>query len=132
MAVFEIADGDNDSADIRTMTVPTGSITKGAFYAIGNLLGFALQTLPEVAAANQPSNYNTDREIEFAYVVKCKKVWAAKATGAIAAGTTLYYDSAGSVVTTESTGSFKCGTSAGGAASADTRILMDFDGTLNA
>lgn len=86
-------------------TAPAGGTVSGRLYIVGTMFGVALTS----AAAGQP------------YTIGLGEVWdLPKATGAIAQGATVYWDTTNLNITTTATNNTKVGVAEFAALSADT------------
>lgn len=128
MAVFTLQ-SDSHVADVRDMYTPSGGVTQGEFIVNGVTRGFAFATVP-ASGLTTPAVYNSDAEQQYAWVVKADKVLALKDASTFAAGSRVYYDSTAAKVTTDSTGNVPIGSAHTGAATGDTTVLIEFNGTL--
>lgn len=130
MAVFTLQ-SDIALATKITADTPSGGVTQGSFQSYNSINGFALVTAPQsLTTIGTAGTYESTNEQEYTLIVKADKVLALKVTGAITQGQKVYYDSGEAKVGTGATGSTACGWCVKDAASADTTVLIKFDGEI--
>lgn len=119
-----------EQAKIETASTPTGGVTKGDLIVTGTVLGFAATTATlSQTAANSERDYST----LYGLVTKARTVLCDKAAGfTIAQNAAVYVDASDSTAKSGTTGNYKVGYATKAAASADTTVEIEFDGTLHA
>ena len=97
----------------------TLDLTKGDDVTIGTSLGFAFKT------------YDASEDDSVTVIISCSKVQAQKkAATAIAVGAKVYWDAGNSVITNSSTSNTEVGVCVEDAASADTTIIITWQGYI--
>ncbi|OPY84378.1 MAG: hypothetical protein A4E71_02649 [Smithella sp. PtaU1.Bin162] len=102
---------------IEILAEASADLSNGDYVSKENLRGFCIVDVLTGA--------------DFAMIVKADKVKALKAVGAISPGDNVYYDVSGGNVTTTETGNIMVGHCIEAAASADTTVMIEFDGSLD-
>lgn len=122
-----ILNDSTEQATIKSAPTPTGGVSKGDLITSGTVLGFA------VTAANLTQTDERDYSTVFPLCTKARQVLVTKAAGfTIALGAAVYVDAADSTAKSGTTGNYKVGYALAAAASADTEVLISFDGALAA
>lgn len=121
--------------------VPTGGVTKGQVVKVGNVLGFAFATVTQDDAAdgtvemydqnNAPANFATSyTRVTKALIAEAYKQVSTGYSSIFAQNDPVYFNTTTQLATADSTGNYLIGYAKKAAATADTTVLIEFDGTL--
>lgn len=107
----------SDKFDSLKFTAPTGGLTSGQLYKVGDVVGVVVETVLVGETA--------------VLIYRCPKILVAKRAGTgitFAVGAKVYYRSAGPDLTNATTGNVLCGRATVAALAADTTVEIDLDG----
>jgi predicted RecA/RadA family phage recombinase len=108
----------SDKFDSLSFTAPTGGLTAGQLYKVGDTVGVVVSTVAAGATA--------------VLIYRCPKIVVKKRVGTgivFAAGAKVYYRSAGPDLTNATTGNVLCGRAIVAAGATDDEVEIDLDGT---